>query len=73
MTPFHYVLTYNVPAFGVRGTCRGNVDLPPGATRSGLLADLLQQMATEQRCSPGQIVIDFWSVERDALVPGVSA
>ncbi|GAB3211237.1 hypothetical protein GCM10027294_32730 [Marinactinospora endophytica] len=63
---FHYVLTLTLPR-GQRVTAVGTTTVLPGATRSAVLDDLMRQMAEDLGCGPRQLIVDFFSLERDEL------
>lgn len=66
MTPFHFVLTVTLPG-GKRVTASGRRMVPPGATRSVVVSQILEQLAAEMGVGRRQITVDFLSLERDDL------
>ncbi|MBO2531256.1 MAG: hypothetical protein CW348_15685 [Thermobifida sp.] len=66
MTPFHFVLTVTLPG-GKRITASGRTTVVPGATRSAVVRDLLEQVAADMGVGRRQLTVDFLSLERDQL------
>lgn len=66
MTPFYFVLTVTLPG-GKRVTASGRRMVPPGATRSVVVSEILGELAADLGVGRRQITVDFLSLERDDL------